>query len=273
VDRTSYAVIAVLTVAVVGGGAFLWSQREKPAPAAPPVAAAPAAPPPPAAASEPAVRYPVEALAPAASAPAGPSDLPGTLADLFGRKAATTLFQLDDFPRRFVATVDNLGRAQAPSRLWPVTPAPGRFLVGRRGGSEVIDPDNAGRYTPLVTLAETADLQRVVAAYVRLYPQFQQAYQDLGYPRRYFNDRLVEVIDLLLATPESDTPLPVHLPAINSPVRPERPWVLYEFDDPALRSLTSGQKMLLRMGPVNERRMKARLAELRRLLTTNPAGR
>jgi len=271
-DRTSYAVIAVLTVAVVGGGAFLWSQREKPAPAAPAVATAPPAPAPAPAASEPAVRYPVEALA-AASAPAGPSDPAGALVDLFGRKAVTSLFLLDEFPRRFVATVDNLGRAQAPSRLWPVHPAPGRFLVEHRGGKDVVSPDNAGRYAPLVSLAETADMRRVVAAYVRLYPQLQKAYEELGYPHGYFNDRVVEVIDQLLATPEFEAPLQVHLPEIRGPVRPERPWVLYEFDDPALQGLTSGQKMMLRMVPVNERRLKARLAEMRRLLTAAAAGR
>ena len=55
------------------------------------------------------------------------------------------------------------------------------------------------------------------------------------------------------------------LPPINGPVQPQRPWVLYEFDDPALQSLSAGQKMLLRMGPVNERRMKAKLSELARL--------
>jgi hypothetical protein len=274
VDRTSYAVIAVLTVAVVGGGAFLWSQRQQPVPAeAPAVATAP--PPAPApAASEPAVRYPIEAVAAAASAvPGGPSDLPGTLADLFGHKAVTSLFLVDDFPRRIVATVDNLGRAQAPSRLWPVHPAPGRFLVERRGAGEVISADNAGRYTPLVSLVETVDMQRLVAAYVRLYPQFQKAYEELGYPKRYFNDRLVEVIDVLLATPESDTLPAVHLPPIRGPVRPERPWVLYEFNDPGLQSLSAGQKMLIRMGPVNARRVKAQLAELRRQIAAVPAGR
>ena len=53
------------------------------------------------------------------------------------------------------------------------------------------------------------------------------------------------------------------MPPIAGPVRPERPWVLYEFADPKLQALTSGQKLLLRMGSVNERRVKARLAEIR----------
>jgi hypothetical protein len=49
-------------------------------------------------------------------------------------------------------------------------------------------------------------------------------------------------------------------------VKTARPWVLYEFDDPALQSLSAGQRTLVRMGPDNERRIKARLVELRRRL-------
>jgi hypothetical protein len=42
--------------------------------------------------------------------------------------------------------------------------------------------------------------------------------------------------------------------------------VLYEYADPALRQLTAGQQWLLRLGPVNQRRLQSRLAELRALL-------
>ena len=49
---------------------------------------------------------------------------------------------------------------------------------------------------------ESVDTGRLAALYVRFYPLFQQAYRDLGYPNGYFNDRLVEVIDHLLVTPE-----------------------------------------------------------------------
>ena len=45
----------------------------------------------------------------------------------------------------------------------------------------------------------------MAVVYERLYPLFQQAYEDLGYPGKYFNDRLVEVIDHLLQTPEAQT--------------------------------------------------------------------
>jgi len=61
--------------------------------------------------------------------------------------------------------------------------------------------------------------------YLRFYPLFQQAYQDLGYPNGYFNDRLVKVIDVLLATPQ-----------IAGPIELVRPKVMYAFADPTLES-------------------------------------
>ena len=266
---TSYVIAAIAALGLIGAGAWLWWQRSAPSPATsamPPVAVVPAPVPEAPAASQPAVKYPLDVPV-AASAPAAPLDAEAALAELFGRKAVLSLFQLQDFPRRFVATVDNLGRTHAPASLWPVNPAGGRFLVERHEGSEVISADNGLRYTPYLLLIETVDLRRMVALYRRLYPLLQQAYEDIGYPKRYFNDRLVEVIDLLLATPEVSWPLRVRLPAIKGPLQPERPWVMYEFDDPGLQSLSAGQRVLLRMGPVNQRRLKAKLAEIRRLVT------
>src|SRR4029450_3313423 len=98
--------------------------------------------------------------------------------------------------------------------------------------------------------------QKLVALYVRFYPWFQQAYRDLGYPSGYFNDRLVDVIDLLLATPE-----------ITGPVVLVQPRVLYTFADPRLEALPAGQKMMIRMGPENTAQVKVKLRELRRALT------
>jgi hypothetical protein len=231
--------------------------------APPPVASPAPAPVPAPAASEPAIRYPIET----ASAPvAGPADVEHLLAEVFGAKTVRTLFRPQDFARRFVATVDNLGRSQATPQLWPLNPAGGRFIVERRGDAQVLGADNAQRYTPYVLVLENVDMSALAAAYTRLYPVLQQAYEELGYPGRYFNDRLVQVIDQLLATPVPEAPLKMHLPAIAATEQPQRPWVLYEFDDPALQSLSAGQRILLRMGPVNERRVKARLVEFRRLI-------
>ncbi|MBX3607616.1 MAG: DUF3014 domain-containing protein [Piscinibacter sp.] len=264
--------IAAVVLALLGLAAWWW-QRNPPVtvPPVPPVAeptpvATPAAEPAPA--SAPAIRHPIEPPATAQAAPPAAPDLEDQLLDLFGRKTVLALLRVDGFARRVAITVDNLGREQAPSRFWPAQPTPGRLVVQAQGGNEVIGLDNGQRYTPFVLMAETVDLRQVVALYRRMYPLFQQSYEEIGYPGRYFNDRLVEVIDLLLATPEPAGPLRVRLPVADGPVQPKRPWVLYEFEDPALRPLSAGQKILLRMGPVNERRVKARLTELRRLVAS-----
>jgi Protein of unknown function (DUF3014) len=273
------AVIAAIAVAGVGLGAWWW-QRERsmvmprlPAAAsAAAVAAAPPPPPPASAASAGAIAYPVEPLAEEV-AQKGVPDVATALNELFGSRSVLSMFQAQDFARRFVATVDNLARTHAPSQVWPMNPAAGRFTVEAQADGKAIAAANGARYTPYVVLIETLDLRRAVAWYARLYPQLQQAYENLGYPGRYFNDRFVQVIDHLLATPDLAAAVKVHLPVINGPVQPQRPWVLYEFDDPAFQALSSGQKILLRMGADNERRVKGRLAELRRLLAAGAVTR
>ncbi len=137
------------------GGVALWQRRPAPAPAL---------------SSVPGIKHPIEAVASAAPATAGPPDVAQALTDLLGHKATLTYLQLDDFQRRFVATVDNLDRAHAAASLWPINPAP-------------------------------------------------------------------------------------------------------EFADPALEALSSGQKIMLRDGPVNERRLKARLPEFRRAITRHSDAR
>ena len=264
---TAYVFVGVLVLVALAVGAWFWwhTPAGLPAPEAAPVAAAPAPSPVAPVASSPGIRHPIEAPVSTGTVVA-PVGVEAELTNLFGRKSVLAMFELEDFPRRVVATVDNLGRERAPARLWPVHPTEGRLTVEQQGDDVVIGSDNGLRYTPFVLLVETVDMRQVVAAYTRLYTVFQQAYEDLGFPRGYFNDRLVEVIDLLLATPDVNVPVKVHLPAVNGPFQPKRPWLLYEFDDPALETLTAGQKILLRMGPLNEHRMKAKLAEIRGLL-------
>jgi len=222
------------------------------------------------AASEPAIRYPVEAsLAASAAAPVQGDATPNwrnLLIDTFGQAAVLRFVQTEDFSRRLVATVDNLARSHAAPALWPLNTTPGRFSVsGGSGELRNISGDNAARYTPLVQWIASIDAKRAGALYVRVYPQLQRSYEELGYPRRYFNDRVVEVIDHLLATPEPAPGAPLmQLTEVKGSVPSTQPWLRYEFADPQLQSLSSGQRILLRVGSQHRQTLKAKLAELRR---------
>lgn len=270
-------VVVVLVLLVGAGGAWWWWQAQgpvvPPAPlpavaSAPPVKAAPPALP----ASEPASGplNPIEVLAPpegALPALAGSDDhVARALSELLGSRDVAAFLQMDGLVRRVVATVDNLGREHAPARLWPVNPTPERFAVEEEGTVQTIASGNAARYGAMVRWIESVDMERAVALYARLYPFFQQAYEELGYPGRYFNDRLVAVIDHLLQAPEPASPVAVRLTEVKGDVPSTRPWVRYEFADPQLQSLSSGQKIMVRVGLENERRLKVRLKVLRGLV-------
>jgi len=184
--------------------------------------------------------------------------------ELVGREQALSFLDLNDFARRIVATVDNLGRGHAASRLWPVAPAPVRFLVVEKGGRETIAGGNADRYDAFVRFATAIDSGAGVALYVRMYPLLQQAYEDLGYPGKQFNNRLVAVIDQLLQTPEPEAPIEVTLLRVKGPLAEKRPWLRYEYADPSMEARPSGQKIMLRMGLRNTGLLKAKLRDLRK---------
>lgn len=193
------------------------------------------------------------------------------LTGLLGRVNVLTFLQTDGFVRRVVATVDNLARAQASTRLWPVNPTPGRFSVQKNSdGSESLPADNSQRYAPLVNMIESVDSASAVVVYRRFYPLFQQAYEELGFPGKYFNDRLVEVLDHLIATPVPAGPLAMTLVDVKGSVPSLRPWVRYEFADPDLQAQSAGRKILLRIGPDNQRRLQAKLKDIRQRVARKP---
>ena len=175
------------------------------------------------------------------------------LVDIFGAGIEPVLVN-EALIDRFVATVDNLPRDHVAEKVRPAKSLPSAFVANTTGadGDALLGADNFARYDQLVSLFASADVAAIAETYRRFYPLFQQAYERLGYPDAYFNDRVVDVIDHLLATPTPD-----------GPIRIVRPHVLYEFADPALEALSSGQKLLLRTGPLHAATIKRALQELR----------
>lgn len=186
------------------------------------------------------------------------SSMAAILAKLFADQKLDRFFILEHFIERFVVMVDNLPRPQLPPTHRPIKPTPGHFLAQGETDHITIDPANYQRYTPLVKMLAALDVRQVVAVYKRLYPLFQEAYERLGYPNAYFNDRLIEVIDHLLTAPP-----------VVEPVYLVRPKALYLYADPVLESLSAGRKILIRIGPENAARVKKLLQEYRRELTAS----
>jgi hypothetical protein len=248
-------VIVALVLLAIGAAAYFFLRREPPPPPPPPQAIPAPAPLPLAQAP----RHPVESEPaqpplPALNASDGP--VAAALSSLIGLDAFGHTFLTENLVRNIVATVDNLPREQVSQRVNPIQPVPRIPVIVGTGAGLTLAPANSARYAAYVKVMDGIATKDLVAFYRRHYPLFQQAYVDLGYPNGYFNDRLVEVIDHLLATPE---------PA--GPLRLRQPKVLYEFADPALEELSAGQKTMLRIGKDNRERVKAKLREIRAAIT------
>ncbi len=264
-DHGSRTLLIVVIVVGVAAGAWLfrdlWLPAEAPPPP-PPVEPAPAEP-------EPALEplYPVAPIEPRDEAgdliplpPLEDSDEYFALAliDLFGADLEALLAD-DLLIERSVGTVDNLGRGRVPEQIRPIGRLPGSFVVDGSGEDTgyLMSPRNFERYNDVVAMLENAPVEDLVDTYRRFYPLLNEAYRLLGYPDGHFNDRAVEIIDLMLITPEPDGPIEL-----------VREKVLYEYKDPSLEALSGGQKMLLRMGPANAARVKTVLRALRAELAT-----
>jgi hypothetical protein len=243
--------IIAAVLLVIGGGWYWYSHRQQAAPPPPPPAPAPA---PPAASTEPQVAHPIQSESGGALPALNDSDqlAADSLAGVLGKGAVQQFLVPQNIVRHIVVTVDNLPRHKVAVDLRPVKPTPGQAVTATQGDITTLSDANFARYAPLVRVVQGMDVKALVVVYQRLYPLFQQAYEDLGYPGKYFNDRLVEVIDHLLETPE-----------VVGPIQVVQPKVFWEYADQSLESRSAGQKLLIRMGPANERAIKAKLREFR----------
>ena len=182
------------------------------------------------------------------------------LTDLFGSDTGS-VFLKAALIDRLVATIDSLPRSHTPETIRPVTRLAEPFRAAEVGDMLLLGPENFARYDALVARFAAADTNEIVLTYRRFYPLFQESYQRLGYPNAYFNDRVVEVIDHLLETPQ-----------IEGPLQLTRPNVLFKFADKELEALSSGQKLLLRMGNEHATTMKHVLRELRAKIIASPTN-
>lgn len=215
--------------------------------------------------AEPGIKHPI---ASASEQPEQPlptleeSDAPiqESLNETFGQPIEQFLIP-KNIVRNTVVTIDNLTRKKLAVQMRPVKPTPGDFVVERNNGNITLSEQNYDRYAAIVNVLQNTDSKQIAALYRRYYPLLQQSYVDLGYPEGYFNDRLVEVIDHLLATPD-----------VKGPIELTQPGMFYEFADASLEERSAGQKLLIRMGSDNAAVVKDKLRELRAEVTRSTDG-
>ena len=230
VPKAVWVVVPVVIIGAAVGGYFYYTKNQ----AATPPPAAKTAPVPAPAAAPPPVQNPIPGDPNAAQTmmpTLNDSDAPlhDALAKLTNGKSLDQLLVPQNLIRNIVVTVDNLPRSKTAVERRPVKATPGSAAVLTTGDETTLSDANFARYAPFVSLVQSTDAKQLSTLYFHYYPLFQEAYESLGYPDKYFNDRLVEVIDHLLATP---TP--------KGPIKLTQPRVFYEYADPQLERLSAG---------------------------------
>jgi hypothetical protein len=183
-------------------------------------------------------------------------DLPGLdESDDFARGLASGIpsswLMSEELVRRFVAAVDNVAEGYSPRRHFPSIAVQGKFTALEEGGRLVLDPDSYLRYDALADIAAGTDAAHWVRIYRTLQPLCEEAYRDLGYPDREFDDALRRALARLLAVPVVDGDIVL--------MKQEE---AFYFTNPRLEDLSAAGKHLLRMGPKNTRKVQGLLRAL-----------
>lgn len=247
----------VVLLALVAGGVYM--VRKAMHPQAPATAAKASSSSSPAAGASEVIQHPIEQAGPASASTAplpalddSDTSVVSALASLANGGDLSSLLVKQQVVQRIVTTIDALPRRGLSTFLLPMHTPRGAFVTEYANGATIIGAQNAQRYAPYMQLVQNTDPDQLVAWYVHAYPLFQQAYRQLGYPKGYFNDRLIVVIDNLLAAPDPAQPPQLILSK-----------GYYHYADPALESLSAGQRMMMRVGPDSEAKLKAKLRVIR----------
>ncbi|WP_338519475.1 DUF3014 domain-containing protein [Alteromonas gracilis] len=157
--------------------------------------------------------------------------------------------------QRFVVSVTNLANDEMAPNHQLLTPPEQNFRVYSQAGKQWIDAASYKRYTPYVNMLESFDNEGLLNVYAMYKDDIQAKYAEIGDPDKDFNTVLLDAIDQLLDTPEVPVPVEVYTDS-----------VAYKYADERLENLNEPQKQLLRTGPDNMRRIKAKLRELKVLV-------
>ena len=173
------------------------------------------------------------------------------LEEMVGANPLAMYLVKDHVVSRMVVTLDSLTSRQVPAEFNPIKPASDKFVIETEGDRLVLSPENFTRYDGYIALIKDVDAGTLMMIYQHYSPLFQEAWEDNG-GEGPFDDRMVELIDHLLETP--DVPGPIYL---------TKPEAVYLFEEPALEAMSAGQKILIRMGSANAAIVKEKLMEIK----------
>ncbi len=153
--------------------------------------------------------------------------------------------------RRFVVLVENVSRGSMPQTELPYRGMQGEMPVTTLDeGLYAMDDAAFARFDQIIDTFVAIDTDAAMGLYRLLSPLFQQAYAEIGYRNQSFDDTLQAAIRTVLQTSNHDGPLQL-----------VKPSVMYLYADASLENLNAVEKQLIRLGPENTAKLKAKLRQ------------
>jgi hypothetical protein len=166
----------------------------------------------------------------------------------------------DDLLRRTGSYLDGLARGVILTKIFPLSPAEGKFTTHRDGEVIWLNAGNYERYNSTILILTSIDMKLMAQMFHFSRPLIERAFSELGYQPRQMDGIILTALEQILLAP-----------IIVEPIRLTRESVAYKFADPELESLSPLQKQLVRSGPENTRRIQQQALLLKNALL-NPAG-
>lgn len=150
------------------------------------------------------------------------------------------------------ALIDGMSRGVLMRKRLPIDPPKQKFEVDENADVLYMSRNNFTRYNSYADSIASLNSEILVNSFHTLRPLYEGAYKQLGLAPEDFDNAVIRTLDIILATPE-----------IEGPIELERKSVMYTYADPVLEDLPPLQKLLLRMGPENVRRIKHKAQTIR----------
>lgn len=156
----------------------------------------------------------------------------------------------DDLIRRAVVYTENLADGKL-AKKHQVFVAPKQKFSVNDGAIITVNPESFKRYDAYVALLTQLSDTQVMGLINEYKPLIQDVYDEIGLSDYDFEQRLASAITHLLQTPE----VPLDTPLTSQSVS-------YKYAVPEYEALSDAQKQLLRLGPDNVKKVKAKLSRL-----------
>ena len=160
------------------------------------------------------------------------------------------------FIRSIVVFVDNISRGDFPQTSLPYKRIGEEMSVRNIDANLFVMEANAHeRFNQLIDTFVAVDTDQAMILYRTLQPLFQQAYAEIGSRNVNFDDTLRSAINAVLRSSN-----------VEGPYQLVKPSVMFLYADANIENMEEMQKQLIRIGPGNTEKLKAKLRQFCRAI-------